>query len=435
MPVRSRLPWRLGGAPVAVAVLIVVAACGRAATPIDTSAASPSPPATPVATPAVPGLSWVKAEDVARPDDAFAQPSAEPTGPSGPGTAGHPGHFPGQAIVDDVVATDGGLTAVGYVGFDGVWTAIAWRSRDGQRWTLASIDTAPASFAVAIAYDPRNGRAYAAGRSGPTPVVWAADHGGAWIRTKLQTLSGGAEWERAVTIAATPDGLLVGGSAGPELGERRARFWWSPDGTAWSVVGDDPGFGGAEVVAIEPRKDGGFVAMGHLGTGQRATGSVAWISDDRDGARWRRVDDPALAGGLVNALATDADGSLVAVGSDLDEREARVWRSADGGASWEQAPAEASRLYEPYKIRMTDVVATPGGLVAVGNYVGLQYGTATSWIASDWRTWTRAPNYPALGQGEMLAVTPGGPGLVATGSFGAPDNYVPTIWLSGLPGG
>ena len=26
-------------------------------------------------------------------------------------------------------------------------------------------------------------------------------------------------------------------------------------------------------------------------------------------------------------------------------------------------------------------------------------------------------------------------GLVATGSFGAPDNYVPTIWLSDLPGG
>ena len=178
---------------------------------------------------------------------------------------------------------------------------------------------------------------------------------------------------------------------------------------------------------------GGYVALGHLGTGQRSTGSVAWRSDD--GVAWRRIDDPALAGGLANALATDADGSLVAVGSDLDEREAVVWRSTDGGATWQRAPREDSRLYEPYKIRMTDVVATPGGLVAVGNYVGLQYGTAASWLATSWESWTRSANYPALGQGEMLAVARGGPGLVAVGSFGAPDNYIPTIWLSDLPGG
>jgi hypothetical protein len=85
---------------------------------------------------------------------------------------------------------------------------------------------------------------------------------------------------------------------------------------------------------------------------------------------------------------------------------------------------------------MTDVVATQGGLVAVGNRVGLQYGTAASWLATDdWRTWRRSVNDPVLGQGEMLAVAPGGPGLVAVGSFGAPDNYVPTIWLSDEPGG
>jgi hypothetical protein len=111
-----------------------------------------------------------------------------------------------------------------------------------------------------------------------------------------------------------------------------------------------------------------------------------------------------------------------------------VWRSTDDTA-WEAAPREDSRLYEPYKIRMTDVVETPGGLVAVGNYVGLQYGTATSWTGTDWRHWTRAPGYPALGQGEMLAVTRGGPGLVSVGSFGAPDNYIPTIWLGEAPGG
>ncbi|MFL5769171.1 MAG: hypothetical protein ACJ765_03750 [Chloroflexota bacterium] len=423
------------------AIALLAAACG----PTTSSVTAPSvvatrPPSAPastgaMATPPIPGLSWVKARNVERPTDAFAEASGNPTAPSGPGTAGHPGHFPGQAVVDDVSAVGDGLIAVGYVGVNGVWTAIGWGSTDGQRWTLEPIDEAPASFAVAVAAATGrlDGRSYAAGRSGPLPVVWEDVGNGSWHRTQLPTLSLGAEWERVVAIASTDGGLLAGGSAGPELGDRRARFWSSPDGAAWEAAPDDEAFAGAEVVAIDPRPGGGYVAAGRLGTGQRSTGSVAWLSDD--GATWRRVDDPSLGGGLVNALATDADGSIVAVGSDPDEREALVWRSPDGGATWERAPREASRLYEPYKIRMTDVVPTPGGLVAVGNYVGLQYGTATSWVARDWTSWTRAPSYPALGQGEMLAAAPGGPGLVSVGSFGAPDNYVPTIWLSDLPGG
>jgi hypothetical protein len=419
----------------AVLLAAIAMACAGPATTASPSASASPASAAPAAspTPPIPGLSWQKAPDVERPTDAFAEPSAGPTGPSGPGTAGHPGHFPGQAIVDDVVASHDDLTAVGYVGIDGVWTAIAWRSRDGERWTLESIDDAPASFAVAAIVDPRTGRVYAAGRSGPDPVVWAATGGGDWTRLGIPALSGGADRERAVAIVATRVGLLVGGSVGPELGDRRARFWRSTDGALWEAVPDDSAFTGAEVVAIDALADGGYVALGHLGTGQRSTGSVAWRS--ADGVAWRRVDDPALAGGLANALATDADGSLVAVGSDLDEREAVVWRSTDAGATWQRAPREDARLYEPYKIRMTDVVATPGGLVAVGNYVGLQYGTAASWLATSWETWTRSANYPVLGQGEMLAVARGGPGLVSVGSFGAPDNYIPTIWLSHLPGG
>ena len=364
-----------------------IACAGPATTPNPATSARPGTSASPASanpaaspTPPIPGLSWEKAPDVERPTDAFAEPSAEPSGPSGPGTAGHPGHFPGQAIVDDVVATGDGLTAVGYVGIDGVWTAIAWRSGDGGRWTLESIDDAPASFAVAVAADLRTGRVYAAGRSGPDPVVWAAT-GGGWTRAGIPTLSGGAERERAVAIVATRDGLLAGGSVGPELGDRRARFWCSTDGAVWAHVPDDPAFAGAEVVAIEPLASGGSSRSAISGPasgaqdrspGARTTASLA--AGRRPGARRR----------LANALATDADGSLVAVGSDLDEREAVVWRSTDGGATWQRAPREDSRLYEPYKIRMTDVVATPGGLVAVGNYVGLQYGTAARLAATSW---------------------------------------------------
>ena len=102
----------------------------------------------------------------------------------------------------------------------------------------------------------------------------------------------------------------------------------------------------------------------------------------------------------------------------------------------ELAPDEDSRLYNGDKIRMTDVTVVPGGgFVAVGNYVGVQFGTAAAWTSADGLSWRRAPRYPALEQGEMLSVAAGPDELLAVGSFGAPDNYIPTIWRSPLPNG
>jgi molecular chaperone DnaK len=415
-------------AVVAVAGLACLLAGCSASSPSSTTGLGAGPTRAP-ATPPVAGLSWTKAADVSRPEAAFAEPSANPTGPSGPGTAGHPGHFVGQAIVDDVAASGGRLVAVGYVGLRGIWTAIGWTSTDAEQWALTTIDPTPASLAVAVATVPVTGGFVAGGRVDRAPAIWASADGTTWRRQDVPTLSNGAEWERITTVLPTSGGFIAGGSVGPELGDRRARFWSSADGTSWEAVPDDPAFAGAEVadiLAVGNR----FVAIGKLGTGQRWTGSIAWVSDD--GRRWRRIDSPELAGGIAAAVAPAPGGGMVAVGSDLDEREALDWRSSDG-SSWQAAPREASRLYNGEKIRMTDVTAVRGGLVAVGNYVGVQYGTATSWVSTDGLSWQRAGDYPALGQGEMLAVTRGGPGLVAVGSVGAPDNYIPTIWLTAEP--
>lgn len=422
--------------PLAVALILAaaaLAACGASppSTPVQpssTTAATGRPTLTPP-TPPVAGLSWTKATDIARPADAFAEPSALPTGPSGPGTAGHPGHFPGQAIVDDVATAGGRLVAVGYVGLRGSWTAIGWTSTDAEHWALTPIDRTPGSLAVAVAAIPAGGGFVAGGRVDRAPAIWTSPDGTAWQRQPVPTLSGGAEWERITTVLPSAGGIVAGGSVGPELGGRRARFWWSADGATWAAIPDAPALAGAEVADIM-EVGGRLVAIGKLGTGQGWSGSIAWVSSD--GRTWQRIDSPDLGGGIASALAASPGGGLVAVGSDLDEREALVWRSLDGSA-WRAAPREDSRLYNGEKIRMTDVTAVRGGLVAVGNYVGVQYGTATSWISTDGLAWRRAADYAALGQGEMLAISGGGPGLVAVGSFGAPDNYIPTIWLTAEP--
>ena len=52
-------------------------------------------------------------------------------------------------------------------------------------------------------------------------------------------------------VVAGPDGFVAGGSVGPELFERHARFWTSPDGAAWTPAPDaDAAFADAEVRSI-----------------------------------------------------------------------------------------------------------------------------------------------------------------------------------------
>jgi hypothetical protein len=423
--VRRPLPSRTLAGALAASVALVACTTPPPSAPAE-SPASTSRIAAPTPAAAF-GLTWGLVEGVELPEAAFAIPTDLPTAPTGPDTAGHPGHFVGQSIVHDVTAVGDRLVAVGYTAVEGIWTADAWTSTIATSWALSTIDDRPGSFAVAVT-DRGEARFVAVGRSGPDAAAWISADGRSWSRADVRRLTAGAragDPERITTVISTPAGMLAGGSAGPELGDRRARFWRSPDGATWQPIADADAFDGAEVVAITPILTG-YLALGRLGSGQRQTGSVAWLSDD--GATWRRVDDLALAGGLVAAVAVTADGVLAA-GSDLDEREAAVWTSTDGVA-WSRVPREASRLHAGEKVRMTDVLATEAGFVGIGNFVGVQFGDGTSWLSRDGRAWMQAPLQPALGQGEPEAVAAWRDRLVMVGSRGAPDNYIPSVWMS-----
>lgn len=79
---------------------------------------------------------------------------------------------------------------------------------------------------------------------------------------------------------------------------------------------------------------------------------------------------------------------------------------------------------------MTDVLAIGDVVVAVGDVQGLQRGTAVSWVSRDGLTWVKSLEAPVQEGAEFYAITPGGPGAFAVGAFGAPDSYVPEVWVT-----
>ena len=425
--IRMRSSARAGGdtrrhvAVLALALggmLTLVVGCGTPPTsvsPSGTSAAIAQSTGPPVL-----GIDWARAPSVERPTNYEVDPSASAY------TGVHPIlRIPGQAMIADVTPLPaGGFAAVGYVPPD--WTPAAWTSPDGLTWSIHSMGTADFTFPVSLTTGA-DGTAVAVGRSGRLPVAWTSADGVAWTEHPVPRLEGSDIAERMTTVVAGPHGMVAGGSVGPELFDRHARFWTSADGVAWQPVLDDPAaFDDAEVRAITRFGDG-FVAVGVVGTAQHPTGAVAWTS--ADGSSWTRVDDPAFVGGIATAVVPAPFGGLVAVGSDLDRRDAAAWTSPDG-RHWTRAPNEASREHSGGFAWMTDVVAIGDTVIGVGDYQGLQRGTAISWVSRDGIHWDQARSAPVQEQGEYYAITPGGPGAIVVGSFGAPDSYVPTIWLS-----
>ena len=370
------------------------------------------------------GIDWGRATSVERPANFERTVSPSFVG-------AHPIlRIAGQATMADVMALPGGgYVVVGYS--PPAWTPLAWTSADGLAWRIHEIGATEFTFPEALAAGS-NGTVVAVGRSGTSPMAWTTRDGATWQPHDVATLGSAGATERMTAVAAGNGGFVAGGSAGPELAERHARFWTSEDASTWQPVLDDiEAFADAEVRAIT-RFGHGFVAVGVLGGAQQQTGAVAWTSPD--GRAWTRVDSPAFDGGKAVAVVESPAGGLVAVGTTVERREALAWTSPDG-REWTRAPTEDSRLFRSYSenggyIEMTDVAVVDGKLVGVGIFQGLQRGTATSWVSTDGVHWDQAITAPVQQQVELYAITAGGPGAIVVGAFGAPDSYVPIVLVS-----
>jgi hypothetical protein len=398
------------------ALVGIASGCGTSA---PTSGSSNRLLGTPPSGPPVLGIDWAQAPSVERPRN-FDAPRASAA------TGNHPIlTIPGQAIMTDILGLPaGGFVVVGYVPPD--WVPAAWTSPDGLNWSLHSMGTTDFTFPMAVAAGA-GGTVVAVGRSGQMPVAWTTVDGVAWQQQSVPLLEGSHVAERMTSVVASERGYLAGGSLGPELFDRHARFWTSFDGIDWQSVPDDPvAFANSEIRAITTFGKR-FVAVGVVGSAQKPTGAVAWTS--ADGLTWTRVDDPSFRDGLAVAVAAAPFGGLVAVGSDLDRREAIVWTSPDG-RHWTRAPSQPSLEHPGDYVWMTDVAAIGDAVIAIGDYQALQRGTATSWVSRDGIHWDQSRSAPNQEQGEFYSITPGGPGAIVVGSFSAPDSYVPRIWLS-----
>jgi hypothetical protein len=136
----------------------------------------------------------------------------------------------------------------------------------------------------------------------------------------------------------------------------------------------------------------------------------------------------------------------VAVGRDgrsgIEQSDAAVWTSVDG-LTWSRVPHDEAVLGGEGRQRMLSVTAGGPGLVAVGSdgppqdpdadrYDELAADAAV-WTSVDGLTWSRVRHaetvFGGLGEQRMDGVTVGGPGLVAVGSA-IGNGHAAAVWTS-----
>jgi len=158
------------------------------------------------------------------------------------------------------------------------------------------------------------------------------------------------------------------------------------------------------------------IGVGWLGViAIRSTPQVPAVPPDLPNTpeSWSRVQlDPPLAGGDGPSILVAGPDRLAAVGVPYGG-PATAWTSSDG-ATWTRTPSE-----DLDRTDINDIRSGGPGFIATGSD-GPTAGTGepTIWTSEDGVSWNRLPDDPVFGDTLFIsAVAPGGPGLVAVGSW------------------
>ena len=321
----------------------------------------------------------------------------------------------GDQTMNRVLATQSGVVAVGYDGPTGDLDAAAWTSPDGRYWTEATIPGQRGNQGLAAVAAGGPGLVAVgtdAGGANEDAAVWTSKDGRTWTRGHSRVFGGPGDQSMRRVVAAPP-GLVAVGYDG--RGDDLNASVWLFDGRTWSLQ-HSPSFGGPgdqEMRSAVPFR-GGLVAVGDNGAGADLDGA-AWRFD---GSNWTRVHSPSLGGPGDQEIITVERGGpgLVAVGTITSlqgDQDAAVWTSSDG-TDWHRVTDPAA-LGGKGNQAMIGVVATAGGLVAVG------FDDATTdsvvWTSVDGEAWTRedGPEFGGAGQQQIKAITAVGQDVLAVG--------------------
>jgi len=302
-----------------------------------------------------------------------------------------------------------GFVAVGFEPDEnGRQDGAIFSSEDGMTWTRTAVDdeALTTGFVMLLAVADGGPGLVAAGYGcevEPDPCVpyataWSSTNGTEWVRTPpdFDVFSdGGGMYD----VVASPHGVVAVGATEYWVDEEqtlltlRPSVWVSPDGLEWVRAWDG-------------------------------------VETERDIAAYGQFDVQ------MQAVTVGSDGTLVAVGSMLDDQGvavAAVWTSSDG-VTWDRVPHDPTIFGGAGELELTmwDVVADTSGLVAVG---GERRSGATHpavWTSPDGLSWNRVELDPATADhaGRFGNVAVGGEGLIATGPGRFEGIGQVTVWTS-----
>ena len=405
--------WLRKTSGLAIATLLVAAACGSSAVPTLPAPKTSGNPA-----------AWLAAR-VEQPSEIEALPT------NAPGFCS-PCHPILGTYITGLVATPSGFLAVGRElppSRAAAWTA----SADASEWKRDQSLPAPAASGIAAAVSAGNA-VLAVGTSGGTAAVWHAT-AGKWRLDPLPSPGQGMT-EQLAAVAHTSGGYVAAGFEQDALGQKRATFWRSADGESWGrvdfgapSVAPSGARGGAPTSATEVT---GLAASGHVvvavgivGDERRGT-AAAWRSDD-DGNSWIAASSPSFGTGRMLAVAAGTRG-FVAVGENVNQTAAAAWSSSDG-STWSTGGG-SGLVYDGLEMVMTAVTAAPsGGFVADGWRSDAGNGSAVVWDSTNGQSWIRKPQDVTFSGAGMAAILRG-PRLLTAGTIGWPDTHAAQVWLA-----
>jgi hypothetical protein len=319
----------------------------------------------------------------------------------------------GTVLMYGIAGGGPGLVAVGMSCEDDAFPCEAgpyptvWTSPDGTVWTRSPNE--PDVFGALGAMEDVVATEYGIVATGwltgsdaddviwTRPAVWLSPDGAEWSRVwEGERMWGGDAFLGAVAVS--PDGVLVAvGSGQNELDEPVAAVWTSTDAHVWErVEPDSPAFGDGTDPSIFMPVDvawgsSGFIAVG----GQDGTQVAIWHSPD--GRSWTRIDSsdqPFGTGGTLGSVAALQSG-FVAAGPGFDDFNGppipppvTLWTSVDG-STWNRAGEIGSG--SALAIVVTDLRIAVAGQAITG---GFATAAADDYHAAVWQGPTLDPNAP-----------------------------------------